>query len=75
MAQQLTNPTRIHEDAGLIPGLAQGSGVAMSCGIDQRCGSDSEVLWPWCRSAAVTPIQPLAYKLPYAVGAALKRKK
>ena len=23
MAQQLTSPTRIHEDAGLIPGLAQ----------------------------------------------------
>ena len=23
VAQQVTNPTRIHEDAGLIPGLAQ----------------------------------------------------
>jgi len=23
MAQQLMNPTRIHEDVGLIPGLAQ----------------------------------------------------
>ena len=23
MAQWLTNPTRIHEDMGLIPGLAQ----------------------------------------------------
>ena len=24
VAQQLTNPTSIHEDTGLIPGLAQG---------------------------------------------------
>ena len=24
MAQQLTNPTRIHEDVGLLPDLAQG---------------------------------------------------
>ena len=23
MVQQLTNPTRIHEDVGLIPGFAQ----------------------------------------------------
>ena len=23
MAQRVANPTRIHEDAGLIPGLAQ----------------------------------------------------
>ena len=23
MAQRLTNPTKIHEDAGLIPGLTQ----------------------------------------------------
>ena len=31
--------------------------------------------WLWCRPAAVAPIQPLAWELPYAVGVALKRKK
>ena len=29
----------------------------------------------WCRPTAVAPIRPLAWELPYAVGAALKRKK
>lgn len=34
------NPTRIHEDTGLIPGLDQwatGSRVALSCGAGHRC--------------------------------------
>ena len=38
-----TNLTGIHENAGLIPGLTQwgqGSGVAKSCGIGCRQGSD-----------------------------------
>ena len=30
------------------------------------------VLWLWCRPAAVAPIRPLAWELPYATGAALK---
>ena len=33
------------------------------------------LLWLWCRPAAVAPIQLLAWKLPYAKGTALKRKK
>ena len=30
-----------------------GSGVAMSCGLGHRVGLDPELLWLWCRLAAV----------------------
>ena len=33
------------------------------------------LLWLWRRPAAAVPVQPLAWELPYAAGAALKRKK
>ena len=32
------------------------------------------LLWLWCRPAAIALIQPLAWKPPYAVGAALKKE-
>ena len=32
------------------------------------------LLWLWYRPAAVAPIRPLAWELPYAAGAAIKRK-
>ena len=60
---------------GLIPGLAQwvkGSGIATSCGVVCRCGSDLALLWLWHRPAAVAPVRPLAGEPPYATGAALK---
>ena len=38
-------------------------------------GSDLTLLWLWCRSAAVAPIQPLAWELSYAAGTVLERKK
>ena len=46
----------------------------MSCGIDCRCGLVLVLLWLWYRSAATAPIGPLAWELPYATGAALKKK-
>ena len=44
-----------------------------SCGIDRRHGSDQVLLWR--RPAAIAPIQPLAWELPCAIPAALKKKK
>ena len=44
----VTNPTSIHEDAGLILGSAPagyGSGAAVSCSVGHRWGSYPELLW------------------------------
>ena len=55
--------------------MGSGSGIAMSCGVSCRRGSDMAVLWLWCRLVAAALIRPLAWELPYAAGAALKRQK
>ena len=73
-----TNPTSIHEDAGLIPGLPQRvkyPSIAVSCGVGHKCGSDSALLWLWHRPAAAAPIQPLAWELSYAAAVVVKIKK
>ena len=56
------NPTTIHVEEGLIPVLVQ-------------CVKVPALLWLWCRPAAAAPTGPLVWKLSYAVGVALKKKK
>ena len=48
MAQQLTNPTRIQEDVGSIPGLAhwvKDLDYAVGCGVGQGQSLDPKLLW------------------------------
>ena len=56
--------------------VRQGSGIAVSCAVGHRRGSDLALLWLWWRpAAAVASIGNLAWELPYAIGMALKRPK
>ena len=57
-----TNPTRNHEVAGSILGLAQSV-------------KDLALLWLWCRPVTTAPIKSLGWELPYAAGEALKKTK
>ena len=75
-AQGVKNPTGMNEDVGSIPGLAQwvkGSGIAASCGVGRRHGSD--LVWLWCRPAAAALIGPLAWELPRVWSYKAKKKK
>ena len=75
---------RSRRESGWYPGgcgfdawlrsLGWGSGVAVSCGVGRRRGSDPTWLWLWYRSVAAAPIRPLAWELPNAMGASLKSK-
>ena len=50
------------------------SGVAVSCGVGRRHGSDPMLLWLWCRPAAIALIRPLAWEPPYALEETKKQK-
>ena len=43
--------------------------------MKSQCSLDLALLWLWCRPAAIAPIGPLAWELPYAGVAALKSNK
>ena len=62
MVRGLRTQCSLCENAGSIPGLSQWV-------------KDLVLLWLWCRLTTAALIRPLAWGLPYAVGAALKRKK
>ena len=47
----------------------------MNCGVGCRHGSDPTLLWLWRRPVAAAPVGPLAWKPPYAAGAALGKAK
>ena len=51
-----------------------GVGIAMSCCVGCRRGSDPALLWLWYSLVAVALIRSLAWELPYAASAALKSK-
>ena len=81
VAQQVKNLTNILEDvdfrhgSNVIPTVVEGSGLAPSYSVGHRGRSDLTLLRLWCRRGAAAPIQPLAWKLLYVTGAALKKKK
>ena len=55
--------------------MGWGSGIAVSCGVGGRFGSDPALLWLWCRLVATAPIRPLAWEPPHATEVAQEMAK
>ena len=72
MVQWLTNPPI---NSPWPCSVGYGSSIVVSCGTGHGHGLDPTLLWVWHRPAATAPIQHLAWDLPGAVGATLKRQK
>ena len=76
MAQRLVN--RTSSMRMWVRSLALLSGlricIAVGCGLGRKCSSDPSLLWPWPRLATAASLRPLAWELPYAMGAALKKR-
>ena len=72
VVQQVKNPTSIHEDMGSILGLEQWvkDPVLPKAVVQVK---NVARIWLSCGMAARLQFQPLAQKLSYAAGAALKR--
>ena len=63
---------------GSIPGLTlwvEDLVLLSAVVLSHRLGSDTALLWLWCRPAAVALIRPQVWESPYAVGVVLKSKK
>ena len=52
----------------------QGSGIAVSCSVGHRHGSDLALLWLWGRLATVALIRPLAWEAQYTADRAQLKK-
>ena len=73
VAQWVKTLTSIHKDVGLTPGSTQWVKDPAHAAAEVIDVADTVLLSHWL--AATAPIQPLAWKIPYATGVALKRKK
>ena len=56
-----------------VQSLALHSGLRLWCCHALWCRLQMVSLWLWCRPAAVDPIGPSAWELPYVTGVALKK--